>query len=79
MVCAVSYLIGMDERDLRVLWEVFDRGDHIEDTELERLINSAQSGLCYLRSRGENLAAAKTAMDLSRLEGYRDARKRGDL
>lgn len=67
------------ERDLRVLWAVFERGDHLETGELTRLINSAQSGLCYLRSRGEGLAAAKTAMDLTRLEGYRDARKRGGV
>lgn len=67
----------MAERDLRVLWEVFDKGDHLENEELARLINSAQSGLCYLRSRGESLAAAKTAMDLSRLEGYRSARRSG--
>lgn len=66
-------------RTLADLWDVFDRGDHLTDGDLKVLIASAEAGLRYLRARGERLSAAKTAMDLARLEGYRDARKRGGV
>lgn len=65
----------MSSRDLRKLWETFSRGDHLKTSELKILIRSAEQGMEYLNARGEKLAAAKTAMDLSSLRSYLWARK----
>lgn len=66
-----------DDRDIRTLWSVHDHGDHLTTPELRRLVKSAESGLSYLRARGENLAAFKTSMDLHRIQDWIESRARG--
>ena len=60
---------------MKGLWAIFDRGDHLSDADLKLLIKSAQEGEAYLRARGEYLAAAKTTLDLHRLQDYLGSRK----
>lgn len=60
---------------LREAWRKFDKGDHLTDAELRTLKRSAEEGERYLVARGERLATAKTRLDLSRIEGYLDARR----
>ena len=64
-----------NRRELRELWKVFSLGDHLTDSEIERLIESGEQGANYLIARGERLAAAKTLMDLDTLRSYQWARK----
>ena len=63
------------EQALRQLWEIFDRGDKLTDEELHCLLKSAEAGHQYLVSRGERLAAAKTALDMATIRNYLHYRK----
>jgi len=63
------------KRSLRELWAIFDKGDHLTDSELGRLIKCAEKGEEYLQARGEWLALKATRFDLNRLRDYRLARR----
>ena len=66
-------------RPLKELWEVYAVGDHLEDSELDALIESAIKGIEYLEARGEGMALVKSRMDLNRLVAYQEARQGGLL
>lgn len=63
------------ERALRELWGVYDRGDHLTDSEVARLLESAEQGVNYLQARGERLAAKTTLIDISTLKSFQQARE----
>jgi Helix-turn-helix domain len=54
--------------DLKPIWDRFERGDHLTDSEARLLIHQAHEGHEYLAARGETLAASKTAQDVARLK-----------
>jgi len=47
-----------EERSIKELWTVFDRGDILTDVELKRLMKNAQAGLTYLDPEAEEREAA---------------------
>jgi len=63
------------KRSLRELWVIFSKGDHLTDSELDRLIKSAEKGVEYLEARGERLTLKATYFDLEALRGYKQARR----
>ena len=65
------------KRELRVVWDCYRRGDHINDQELEALIvdtHQALNALLYRKDFG--IAVHVLAQDLTSLEGYRNSRIR---
>lgn len=63
------------KRSLRELWNIYSKGDPLTDSELVRLIKSAEKGEEYLQARGEHLALKATRFDLAQLRSYRESRR----
>ena len=61
---------GKEERSLKQLWQIFDKGDMLTDKELDRLMKNAQEGLTYLLARGERFVSFKTYLDMERIRSY---------
>jgi hypothetical protein len=65
----------MDYDTMKPLWEKFDRGDPITDSELGMLKKQIEQGISYLEARGERFVLFKSRLDLERINGYIRARK----